>query len=83
VESVVVKVRVVVPLLVTVAGVKLAPTPVGSVLVPNPTVPVKPFRAPTVKVKEALLPEAMLRLDGVADTVKSGAGVTVRLTFAV
>ena len=77
------KVRVLLPLLVTVAGLKLAPTPAGSVLVANPTVPLKPFKAPTVTVKTVLLPDVIVRLPGVPLTLKSGGGVTVRLTFAV
>jgi len=77
-----VKVRVEVPLPVTVAGLKLAETPTGRVPVDSETVPLKPLNAVMVIVVDAEPDLVIARLDGDALMLKSPpvpAGMTVRL----
>jgi len=77
-----VKVRVEVPLPATLAGLKLAETPVGSGPVDSETVPLKPFNAVMVMVVDVELVLAIDRLDGDALMLKSPPvprAVTVRL----
>jgi hypothetical protein len=64
-------------------GTKLGVISEGRSDAPNVTVPVKPFRGPTVIVKLALLPAVTVCEFGDADRVKSGFGgaaATVTLT---
>jgi len=68
--------------LVVVAGLKTAVTPLGSPEAENATVPAKPFCGSTEMVLVPLAPGAMFRLPGEAESVKLGA-VTVRLTETV
>jgi len=77
-----VKVRVEVPLPDTLAGLKLAETPVGSAPVDRETVPVKPLNAVMVIVVDAELVLGIDRLEGDALMLKSPpvpGVVTVRL----
>jgi hypothetical protein len=76
-----VKVRVEVPLPVTVVGLKVAVTPAGRVPVDSETVPVKPFSAVMVIVVEPDPVRCIVRLEGDALMLKSGVAgpVTVRV----
>jgi len=75
-----------VKVLVVVAGLGLndAVTPVGSVdVTANCTLPVNPLVAFTVIVLVLLPPSARFKEVGLADRVKFGGGVTVRLIVVV
>jgi hypothetical protein len=77
-----VKVRVEVPLPVTLAGLKLAVTPEGSAPVDSETVPLKPLNAVMVIVVDAEPDLVIARLEGDALMLKSPpvpGAVTVRL----
>src|SRR5208283_5524458 len=64
-------------------GTNPAVTPLGNPDALRLTLPVKPFSAFTVIVLVPLFPCTMLKLVGLADSVKLGLGVTVRLTVVV
>lgn len=76
-----VNVRLLVP--VVLAGLKLAVTPAGSPDADRPTLPVNPLVGLTVMVLLALLPWVTETLAGEAESVKFGAGFTVRVTVVV
>jgi hypothetical protein len=65
------------------AGLKLAVTPLGRPLADSATVPVKPPDGAIVTVALPLLPCLSDSEDGLADSAKLGAAVTVRLTVVV
>ena len=65
------------------AGVNDAVAPAGNPETDSATEPAKPFTAVTVGWNDVLLPTTTVCDDGVADTEKSGCGVTVRETPAV
>jgi hypothetical protein len=69
---VVVTVKVELPVPVTAVGEKLAVAPVGNPLALSVTVPVNPFKAPTLAVYVAALPTLTVCVLGLADIVKSG-----------
>jgi hypothetical protein len=75
------RVRVEVPLPVTLAGLKLAETPAGNEPVVSETVPVKPFSAVMVIVVVPEPVRCIVRLEGDALMLKSGCAgpVTVRV----
>jgi hypothetical protein len=64
-------------------GLNPAVAPVGNPLTLNPTVPVNPFNAPTFTVYVVPPPTVIVCEDGVAETVKSGAPVTFKVTVAL
>jgi len=76
-----VKVRVEVPLPVTVAGLKVAVTPAGKLPVESETVPLKPFSDVMVIVVEPEPVRCIVRLEGDALMLKSPVTgpVTVRV----
>ena len=76
-----VNVSVLVP--VVLAGLKVAVTPAGNPDAERLTLPVKPLVGFTVIVLVPLLPCVTVKLDGAADSVKFGAGFTVRVTVVV
>ncbi len=76
-----VSVSVLVP--VGLAGLKDAVTPLGSPEADKLTLPVKPFVGFTVIVLLPLFPWVTVTLDGEAESVKFGAGLTVRVTLVV
>lgn len=59
-----------------------AVTPEGSPLAVRPTALANPFTAPMVTVDVGAPPRAAVIDEGEAETVKSGGGVTVRVTLA-
>ena len=76
----VVMLNVVVPLPVTVVGLKPEVDPEGSPVspvTPKLTVPLKPFSEVIVKIKLVLPPGATVCVVGLADNVKSGCGGAV------
>ena len=76
---------VVVPEVVTVAGLKEAVAPVGRPLTLNDTVPLKPFEGVTVGTYVVLVPWTMVRVFGAEVSAKSPAAVvfTTRVTVEV
>jgi len=80
---VVVTVSVALPLPVNVVGLKLPLAPDGNPLTDKFTTPLNPFNAPIVTVYVVLPPASTPCDPGVAPSVKSGGGVTVRLTPVV
>jgi hypothetical protein len=77
-----VKVRVEVPLPVTLPGLKLAVTPEGKLPVDSETTPLKPFNDVMVTVVDPEPVRCIVRLEGEALMLKSGP-VTVRLYDAL
>lgn len=76
-----VSVRVLVP--VVLVGLNDAVTPLGNPEADKLTLPVKPLVGFTVIVLLPLEPCVTVKLDGAAESVKFGAGFTVRVTVAV
>src|SRR5690349_22388269 len=76
-------VKVNVLLLVVVAGLKTAVTPLGSPEADRLTLPLKPFCAATVTVLVAVPPCRTVNAAGNADKPKVGTGVTVRAIVVV
>ncbi len=72
-----------VPEPLTEVGLKLALAPAGKPIAEKATLPLNPFRAVTVAVYEVPAPTVTVCEAGEADIEKSGAGFTVRVTFAV
>jgi hypothetical protein len=70
-----VRVRVLVPLVVT--GAKVALTPSGTPEADKVTLPLNPYRGATAMVLMALLPCGMLKVLGLAESVKLGGGTMV------
>ncbi len=83
VAAVTLAVRVSVLLLVAGSGLNAAVTPLGKPDVERVTLPLKPFDGVMLIVLVPWLPCTMLTLLGLADSVKFGAGVTVRLIVVV
>ena len=67
----------------TEVGLKLPLAPVGKPLTLHVTVPLKPLVAVAVAVQVALLPAVTVWDDGVAETEKSGAGLTTKVTVVL
>ena len=65
------------------AGSKPTVTPAGAPLEDNTTAALKPFNVVVVMVEVPLAPCAALTIVGEAEIVKSGGGVTVRVTVVV
>jgi hypothetical protein len=83
VVEVVVTVSVDVPELVTDVGLNPAVAPAGNPLTLSPTVPVKPFSAPTFTVYVVPPPTVTVWEAGAAEIVKSGAALTFKVTVVV
>ncbi len=83
VAAVTLAVRVSVLLLVAGLGLNAAVTPLGKPDAERVTLPLKPFDGVMLIVLVPWLPCTMLTLLGLADSVKFGAGVTVRLIVVV
>ena len=64
-------------------GLKLTVTPAGAPLEVNATAELNPFTTVVVTVEAPFVPWATLTALGEAEIVKSGAGVTVRLTVVL
>ena len=67
-------------LIVVLAGLNVAVTPLGKPEAASATVPVKPFSGFTVIVLESWLPCTTVSELGEADSVKVAAGLTARAT---
>ncbi len=83
VAAVTLAVRVSVLLLVAGLGLNAAVTPLGKPDAERVTLPLKPFDGVMLIVLVPWLPCVMVKLLGLADSVKFGAGVTVRLIVVV
>ena len=64
-------------------GVRVQVNPAGDTELVSATVPVKLLTGATVIVEVPAVPAVVVTVVGVALTVKSGAGVTVKVTVAV
>jgi hypothetical protein len=83
VAAVTLAVKVSVLLLVAGLGLNAAVTPLGKPDAERVTLPLKPFDGVMLIVLVPWLPCVMVKLLGLADSVKFGAGVTVRLIVVV